>query len=186
MTGYSNLRERLQHDLRDAHSKLDDTISLFDLTVREGFIGFLRTQECALSQIPLQACREATRAAVEDLTARARTDLTAFGTMPLATSDVLSTHPQSEALDYVIGGSCLGSQVLKKRWQSASSSHQNVGAAYMNAPNYLSLWRDFCDKAKRSPAHSEHADRVVHDAAELFALFSRSAVRAHHEMKQYV
>ncbi|MCB1461160.1 MAG: hypothetical protein KDJ90_01745 [Nitratireductor sp.] len=180
-----NLRGRLQSELRSTHAGLDRVVSQFNLSSRAGIVGFLRMQEAALGQIPLGACNSATRRVVEDLATRARRDLDTLNIPTLILEKNFEGKPDRHALDYVIGGSRLGSQVLKRRWKSAAVSLGGVGTSYMTAPSHLGIWRDFCELASDFPSNTEHADTIVRDASVVFALFRHAADLAYEDIHNY-
>ena len=186
MKSPENLRQRLLRDLKSAHDDLDGLVSRFDLGENGGLKAFLLMHEAALKNIPLTHLGTAATTAVGDLLQRARLDLATLGVRPMVLDRPLNRNIQPLAVDYVIGGSRLGAEVLKRRWQASPTARSGSGTAYMNAPRHLDAWRSFCEDALTLAADTPYADNVVRDAADIFALFMTSAEKAYQETPQHV
>lgn len=174
MTPITTLRQRLLQDLRANHERLDEGVSRFDLATRSGLVGFLQMHEAALTGLVPRAPQGALREAMGDLPQRAAKDLVALEAPRLTVAAPQEIHPL--ALDYVICGSRLGATVLQKRWQAGGQAP--AGARYMAAPDYIDLWRAFCETARLAPGHGVEADAVLADAARLFDHYALCALRA--------
>lgn len=169
-----SLRARLRNDTRGAHDSLDHLVSQFDLATPLGLSCFLQMQSIALRSIAPHAAGAVTFGAVQDLLERAAADLSALGRPDQQTRMIAGPlHPF--AIDYVIAGSRLGTQVLRKRWQSASDAHVRQADAYFSAPSYIELWKSFCTSAQETYPSGPVADKVVHDADRLFGLYLECA-----------
>ncbi|TNJ48425.1 biliverdin-producing heme oxygenase [Phaeobacter sp. B1627] len=186
MNTHENLRLMLRHGLRTAHDALDASVSRFDLTEIDGMIAFLRVQEAALARLPMSQASGPTAAAIADLTERARADLQQRGVscLQIESPDLSRLHPL--AVDYVIGGSRLGAEVLQRRWASGRAAELGVGGQYMSAPRYIDIWRDFCASAADISGGTPLARRICGDASDLFALFETAADRSFEERQEYV
>ena len=176
----------LRHGLRTAHDALDASVSRFDLTGIDGTIVFLCLQGAALARCPISEASSATAAAIADLTARARADLHRRGVscLRMDTPNLSRLHPL--ALDYVIGGSRLGAEVLQRRWADGPAAELGIGDGYMSAPRYIEIWRDFCARAAEIPGDTALGHRICGNVSELFALFETAADRSFEETQAYV
>ena len=182
-----NLRRRLQRDLANQHSALDDLVSQFDLTDEQGMAGFLWMHFVALSNIKHTAPRADTKAMIQDLLKRIETDLDLIRVSKNmhAKCDIYECN-EPLAAEYVLGGSRLGAEVLKRRWQGSALAASGVGQAYMTAPRHLNVWRGFCEVAERMPAHSAQADRITLDAGRIFDFYTATALQAREVTHCYV
>lgn len=175
MIDSGNLRTRLRSDLTEVHATLDSQISAFDLRTRTGFASFLRIQHGGLSALHHAGAGDLTRDAIADLQDRARLDLLTLGVPPLTRAETLPGDLHPLAVDYVIAGSRLGSQLLHKRWLSSDDTAVRAASAYFSAPGHIDLWKAFCGRAAALPAEGPESDRILRHAAAIFALFGHHA-----------
>lgn len=177
-TEHSSLRTRLRSDTRVSHNDLDRKVSQFDLTTPFGFVSFLHMQSAALRSIAPRAERSDAKEGISDLLSRAESDLRAIGAShDVGTMDIGPLHPL--AIDYVIAGSRLGTQVLRKRWRATKDPNVRHADAYFSAPNYIEIWKSFCGASDRLSAVGEIADQIVGDADLIFKLYHTCAHAAH-------
>ncbi|MEL6957859.1 MAG: biliverdin-producing heme oxygenase [Pseudomonadota bacterium] len=165
----TSLRARLREDTRERHHALDQRVSSYDLTTPSGFMCFLTMQVTALRSIEPHAKDAASYNAIQDLRARAQADLHHFD-QPRPMGRAIKA-PSALAVDYMIGGSRLGTQVLKRRWQDARDPLVRKASAYFTAPSYIDLWQGFCATAERIPPYGAVADRIVNDVDDLFSFY---------------
>lgn len=163
----TNLRDRLRHDLSQAHQELDDLVSTFDLATYQGFAAFLLMHEAGFRAIGGSAVGR-DRSMVFDLQDRAARDLKTLGLAPLAGPQDIKADYAPEAVTYVAGGSRLGSKVLRKRWARSDDMRVRAAASYFAAPSYAATWREFVNVAGREPAQTDRASRIVTDAQRFF------------------
>ena len=84
------------------------------------------------------------------------------------------------AIAYVIGGSRLGSQVLKRRWSQSDCPKVKGANAYFSMPNEALYWQSVCkDLAKLAPG-DPRTDRIVGDTKTIFEMFAKTF---HHTMQ---
>ena len=127
-------------------------------------------QSAALRATLPRAQGAATRDCIVDLSARADSDLCTLGVSPVANVvEMPPLHPL--AIDYVIAGSRLGTQVLRQRWRAATDPAVRAAASYFSAPGYIDLWKSFCDTSGAMPAVGVIADRIVSDADRVLAMY---------------
>lgn len=173
------LRHRLRQDTVDAHVALDQAVSGFDLCTVGGLSGFLAMQAGALAHLQSQARAAQTGPLIDSLLQRVRQDQAALGCGPVpppsagAPDDI---HPV--AIDYVIAGSRLGSQVLARRWAAATDARVRRAKAYFAQAADTSAWRGFCRLAEQMPANSAEADLIVIDSRRLFVFYHACASAA--------
>ena len=172
---YPSLRARLRGDTYTYHKALDAEVSRFDLAKPGGLSSFLRMQASALRSVRPHVQASASFGAIEDLLERAESDLARLGTlgMPIALIDK-PLHPA--AVDYVVTGSRLGAQILRRKWQATDHPDVLLADAYFSAPSYLELWKSFCMLAASMSAHDGEADEVVGDACKVFRLYHECAL----------
>lgn len=174
-TPHSTLRLRLQTETRASHEDLDRTVSRFDLRTRDGFELFLQMQSVALRAIAPHAAQSTIAECIDDLLARAETDLRAIGAWAHRDAmEVGSLHPL--AIDYVIAGSRLGTKVLRTRWLDADDPDVRQADAYFSVPSYIELWKSFCETANAMPSAGDVADQIVCDADRIFKLYHMCAL----------
>ncbi|MEX0337627.1 MAG: biliverdin-producing heme oxygenase [Arenibacterium sp.] len=176
-----NLRARLRTDTQSSHAALDALVSGFDLATSKGLAGFMAMQAGALSKLaPLveHAQCEALIRHLRDLVAR---DLVTLKTRAVRVEPKWASTPHQVAIDYVIIGSRLGTQVLQKRWAASTDAQAQAADAYFSAPSFVELWRQFCDRNTGLPAIGPYADRIVSDANQVFDFYHACAVAAQHE-----
>ncbi|SFR05158.1 hypothetical protein [Poseidonocella sedimentorum] len=172
------LRNRLRRDLSASHGVLDERVSLFSLTDRRGFTGFLRMQQAALGRLQQAEAGGLTRALIPALLARTEADLAELNAAPLSPHPA-PLHPLDPlAVDYVIAGSRLGTVLLRARWAASENPDVQRAAQYFSAPDGLDIWRAVAETARAMPAETRQADRIVADAAALLTLYGDLAARA--------
>ena len=167
-----SLRDRLRADTRGPHEALDLRMSEFDLTSAEGLAGFLRVQHAALTALAPRATRAESAGAIVDLATRAARDLTVLGGTPPARAEIALPPLDPLAVDYIVAGSRLGGQVLRRRWQQSTDPVVRAADAYFSAPEHLDLWRGFVTRAGAMDGQGARAETVIDDALAIFALYS--------------
>ncbi len=165
-----SLRERLREDLQAVHDALDQKISTLDLTDRGEYRAFLAMTHMALSGIEAEG-GDATGLLDEMVRALAE-DLEALGDPASAPLAPVRVHPL--ALDYVLIGSRLGTQVLRKRWLAGADPQVKAADAYFSLPAQGAAWRALTDALGTMSGADRQAAEVVADARALFQRFSAS------------
>ena len=169
-----SLRARLRTDTRVSHERLDEEVSRFDLTTPGGLCRFLRMQSEALQALAALAVSANTKPVVCDLLERADQDLRRLGSLSLKRlCEIESLHPI--AVDYAIAGSRFGSQLLKKRWQTATNQQVRRADAYFSAASYIGMWTSFCNATEAMSSSGPLADQIVQDANWIFHLYLKCA-----------
>lgn len=157
-TGPEHARVELRFDnvFHDPHARLND---------------FLRVQQEAL----LALCRRAadnksllSREIIVDLLMRLFADV---GPGPTQGQAGQPLHPV--AIDYIVLGSRLGTEVIRRRLVKADPDI--AMPSYFLAPPVGPVWQRHCAGLDSMAARSPEADRIVADATEAFKIFDRAA-----------
>ena len=172
--GQDNLRARLRTDTRTSHEELDREVSSFDLTRPDGFACFLRMQATALNTLRGNIMSQASAEMVCDLLERAEADLRQLG-YPVDERQMKLDVVHPMAIDYVIAGSRLGTQILKKRWFSATDAKVRSAASYFCAPSYIEAWAAFRANAEKMPSTGPLADQIIRDTDRIFQIYRECA-----------
>ena len=197
-----SLRERLRQDGRQAHDRVDAAFADFDLTQPEGLGGFLEAHAIALDAMALARTPRDEDREIDprrpsydyeahsnpaELRRLVHSDLAALSDARQRTSacephtakagvrpnSLRECHPI--ASDYVLLGSRLGLQVLRRRWQASPYPSVLAAAAYISLPPVSRQWKALCHLLAAKPAEGCEADRVVADAIHIFYLFETAA-----------
>lgn len=164
------LRSRLREDLAPRHERLDACFSRFDLTTRPGLSGFLAAHRAAFAAIRPAPGGLTGQALLDRMIAALDTDLDRLGHESLPTLAPCRLS-QPMAQDYVLLGSRLGSQLLRRRWEAGRDPELHAAGSYLSLPPMAAEWRAFCLRASAQPGLGTEADRVIAEAGGLFDLF---------------
>ena len=175
---YQNLRARLRGDTRHCHAALDEQVTRLDQAGADGYARFLLLQWRLFAALEPVSQSAACAPVIRGLKQRAGMDLERLGRAADAPELPLVPHPL--AVDYLVSGSRLGTQVLRKRWLERGLPEVIYACEYLSAPSYTEYWRGFTARAEALPAEGAAADRVVEDATGLFGfclecIFAESA-----------
>ena len=189
-----SLRERLKRDGRRAHDRVDEAFAVFDLARPEGFQGFLQAHAVALQAIVPEGHQDSGSASHADpaylhrLVCRDLAALSAAlgqpaGASPTPKRGLAKTetrcaprprcHPV--AIDYVLLGSRLGLQVLRRRWQVSRDTAVLQASDYISLPSVSRPWAALCRRLAAQPGAGPEADRIVADALYIFEVFEEAA-----------
>ena len=166
----TSLRRRLRTDLADRHARLDAGFSRFDLTTRAGLTGFLAAHRAAFAAIDPAPGGLTGGPLLARMIAALDTDLDRLGQGPGPDLPVLRLR-RPMAQDYVLLGSRLGSQLLRRRWAAASDPDLRAAGAYLSLPAMTGDWQAFCTRTQALPGFGAVADETVCEAGRLFDLF---------------
>ena len=170
-----NLRDRLRQDTKVAHEMLDNTVSHYDLATASGLAGFLQMHAHALQYLLACPSDAACTPLMADLLERVRDDLTILDASPCDVSLPAPARLEGLAIDYVVAGSRLGTQVLKTRWEAASDPIVRKASHYFTAPKYIEYWQSFCETTGRILANDPFGQVVLRDAALIFDVYQTCA-----------
>ncbi len=170
----NSLRARLRADMWASHYDLDRKVSQFDLATRCGFVHFLLMKSVALSSvIPIpRGGRSVIKEGINELLARVAKYLRVIGAMDdVETAEIGPFHVL--AIDYLIAGSRLGTQLLRQRWLAAGDPNINQVSASFYSPGYIKVWKPFCAETNRTSAVGETADQIVTHGNLVFKFYHR-------------
>lgn len=118
-----------------------------------------------------------TRARIDTLAECIERDLATLG-HPAQPMDVPKDSPVDPlALDYVLEGSRLGTQVLKRRWAASTDPMVQRADAYFSLPTDAQRWRATCAALGDIAPGSPRATRITADTKALFEMFYQASLR---------
>lgn len=167
-----SLRYRLRSGASPAHDRLDARVTALDVATRRGVSSFLAMNHAAFAaMVKAGACgRRADAQVIVGLANAAEADLAQLGAAPVRVSCTRDFSPV--AVDYVVLGSRMGTEVLRRRWQVSTDPLVRRACGYFSQPGDARAWRAFRDELMAMPGEGETADRILDDVEHLFALFS--------------
>ena len=165
------LRERLRLDTRLWHEEVDRAYSGFDLRHPSSLAGFLRANLSALRSIDCHPGPQADAARLlrDEMATALEADLRHLGgPQPDAAVPV---RFDATAVLYVLLGSRIGTQVLRRRWLGSTDAAVLGAGRYFAMPQRTGDWRDLCVRLAGASAHDPAAETIVRDACDLFGLY---------------
>lgn len=167
-----SFREVLKHETHSHHARVDDALSALNLAQPADLARFLSIHQlCFQAMIPVAAEGSKTWAYLTEMDARIATDLAQLA-QPRTTEtldDLAETDPL--ALDYMIEGSRLGSQILKRRWTASEDKCVQAANAYFTLKPTQGRWRQVCDELAAIATPSARASKITADTRGLFDMF---------------
>lgn len=169
-----NLRDDLRHATGPAHLRLDTRIMELEVATRSGLVTFLRGSASALQtlapvldSVPLPSCTPLRDAIAEDLSyLGVQPDPPPAGGLYLDANGALGAY-------YVIAGSRLGAQVLK-RHHAKSTDPSILGAdRYLTAPTGLGMWKALLYQLTEMNSKTNGA-AVIAGALDAFDVYVRA------------
>lgn len=166
----TSLRDRLRASTAPRHERVDRAYSSLDLRRTDDLRTFFRAQLWVLDSI--RCCPGPHAAEADDLRSRLaqslRRDLRVLDSPPAVTFEQSGLH--ATAMLYLLLGSSLGTQVLRRRWQEATDPAVAAAGQYLGLTVPRIEWRRLCEELARTKADGAEADRIVHDASRMFDL----------------
>jgi len=166
----TSLRDRLRASTAFRHERADRAYSSLDLRRTDGLRTFLRAQLWVLDSI--RCCSGPHAAEAEDLRSRMaqslRRDLRVLDSTPAVVSGQCRLN--ATAMLYLLLGSSLGTQILRRRWQEAADPAVAAAGQYLGLCVPQKAWGRLCEELARLGAEGAEADRIVHDASRIFDL----------------
>jgi len=165
-----SLRDRLRGETAPWHERVDRAYSTLDLRRAADFETFLGAQMAVLRAIQCRpGCRaEDAEPLRADMIAALTADLRDLGRGPVPSG---ATHQfDATAVLYILLGSRMGTQVLRRRWLEATDPAVASAGRYLGLATPASTWRAFCAELMQAPGQGAEADRIVGDACRLFDL----------------
>ena len=161
------LRRRLREETRAEHDRLDAAFGALDLSDTADYGVFLLAHHAAHDLIEPRI-----RPAPPRLDALRR-DLDILGLTPVSGF----THPSLDSahpagLSYVVAGSYLGGQVLKRAWQASPNRKLHAAGHYFALPGLKDHWQAVLKVLKEMDP--EQHDDVLEGARTAFMCFERA------------
>ena len=165
-----SLRDRLRADTALSHDCVDRAYSALDLTQPDDLRTFLRTQWLVLSRMSCRPGRHSSVAAAlgSRMADALRADLGVLGATPVGAGSQRPLH--ATAVLYMLLGSSLGTQVLRRRWLGTSDPAVAAAGRYLGLAAPQGAWPTLCEELAEHPSQGTEADRIVWDARALFDL----------------
>lgn len=170
----SLLRQHLREGTRAAHDRVDAVMGSFDLTSRDGLAGFLDAQLRALENLALSPPPYGLPPVT--LGTLLAADLETLGFRPVP-SVPPAAGDEDAALGayYVVAGSRLGAQILRKRWRQASDPRVLAAGRFLSDDSMLIGWKEFNELLSRD--HGIEPDAVLGGALDAFGRFEAAGRR---------
>ena len=178
----SPVRTLLREATASAHGRVDDAFTRLNLGRRNDYRRFLAAHASVI--LPLEALAGQAGAAqvLQDWPSRRRTgalrdDLAAFGLQPPSLS-LLGSHGGPAwvlGVLYVLEGSRLGAQVLRRRVLAGPDAECGAATAYLSHGMGQALWPSFLTQLEASPYAKGDTGPVIEGAHDAFAAFERAA-----------
>lgn len=185
-----SLRERLKNETRENHERAETNLAcLMSPTlskeqyarVLHGMHAFHSWFENSLEQLPENYSAKEFYLTNRRKLEKVKTDLSKLGVLPPRQSLDFNLRSQQElnaglwGMLYVIEGSTLGAQVIKKNLESVLGLSEDSGASYFSGYGVENgkMWQQFL-KAMDNDSTREKPDVVVAAADQAFDLIDRS------------
>lgn len=157
---------------------LDRVAGALDVASKAGLTRFLIMQRIMLGTLSRHGLGDLAKGTIAELALRAKFDLHRLSArLPfqpnLLSSDLADLH--REAVDYVVLGSRIGAEHLKRRWTTSQDPEVQAARSFMTASTDTGLWRACVRDLQGKAAQGAHANRVVDDARRLFSGFAQTA-----------
>lgn len=167
-----DFREELRARTREDHDRVDMAMSGLDLTTQSGLSTFLGVHYACFSDM-MQTSWPGSDVwqSLNLMTSAIETDLAQLdqpGIVQLG-GDLEPVDPL--ALDYIIEGSRLGTQVLRRRWSASRDPVVTSASAYFTLPGEPGKWRSVCAELSEVDARSPRARDIIDGTRRIFALF---------------
>jgi heme oxygenase len=177
----AGIRNKLKAATAAAHHRIDERLSVLDLTDTAHYRRFLQANASAL--LPLETALEQAGVAAmfEDWASRARSAAITADLRRLGTTAV-PLPPPAEPLDrcgmlgtlYVLEGSRLGAAYLVRIVAASSDPRVRAATHYLRHGAGQGLWRGFLARLEREPLSGEDEHRVIVSAQQAFAMFAKA------------
>jgi heme oxygenase len=177
----AGIRNKLKAATAAAHHRIDERLSVLDLTDTEHYRRFLQANAAAL--LPLETALEQAGVAAmfEDWASRARSAAITADLGRLGTTAV-PLPPPAEPLDrcgmlgtlYVLEGSRLGAAYLVRIVAASPDPRVRAATHYLRHGASQGLWRSFLARLEREAFSAEDEHRMIVSAQQAFAMFAKA------------
>lgn len=167
-----DFRWQLKLDCRAEHARLDALMSGLDLTEADDLSQFLETHLIAFRAMNVHMVDQSVSALITALD----TDLTTLGhpTSEQDGLDMTAFHPLAGR--YIVSGSRLGTQVLRKRWAASNTLRVRSASQYFSQDANPREWQAVCADLARIEIGSAEATQITLDVRRIFEGFSDAFV----------
>lgn len=170
-----DFRHALRMATQDDHKKAENSFNDFLSAPAAHLRPFLTAQFLALSSLRNNGddgTSPTCLAVLDDALVRLRADLCA----PRGSSRVSVISLDPIAIDYLVLGSRLGVEVLRRRW-IAEFRQESLPADFSQPEGNPAkqLWKDLCERLALIDPSSDQARRIILDSQSGYALFAQSA-----------
>lgn len=171
-----DFRFALREGAREAHDCVDALFSQLDFQHRQDYQRFLLIHAASFGVLGHYADRHClTQDLLARMNAQLKADLAGFPASAFTPgAPVLAQAPDPLAIDYVVCGSRLGSQLLSRRWLQSRDAVVRAAGGYLNLPHNPELWRTVCAALSALAPDGRRAARIVRDVRAVFGLFIES------------
>ena len=168
----TNIRFRLKQETQAKHDELDRQISALELANAEHYALFLSLHRVCFEELARAVgCEGSGHAQLSDLAKHLAADASALAIeLPSVEAPSLGSV-DSLAARYVLGGSRLGSKILRSRWATASDERIARAGSYLSLPYSTDEWRLVCAELAALPPGGRRARCVESDTMRIFDLF---------------
>ncbi len=178
----SPIRSILREATASAHSRVDDAFTRLNLGQRNDYRRFLTTHASVILPLEALAGQAGAGQVLEDWPSRRRTgalqdDLAALGLQqpPLLLLGLHRGPAWVLGVLYVLEGSRLGAQVLRRRVLAGLDAECCAATAYLSHGMGQALWPSFLMQLEASPYATGDAGPVIEGAHDAFTAFERAA-----------
>ncbi len=164
-------RWALRRETHEDHKRIDTLVSTIDVADPLGLAQFIEVHlTCFDAMRRSSPAGGALRSNLGELVELAKADLATLAATPDRRNFELR-DVDALALEYMLEGSRLGTQVLKARWMLTDHALVLQAHAYFSAPRQPERWQKLCARLSSIPTDSPRAVRVIHDTKRLFRMF---------------
>jgi heme oxygenase (biliverdin-IX-beta and delta-forming) len=181
------IRSLLREATASAHGRVDDAFTRLNLGRRNDYRRFLAAHASVILPLEALAGHAGAGQVLEDWPGRCRSgallnDLAALDLqppppLPLGSGGIVSYGGPAWVLGvlYVLEGSRLGAQVLRRRVLAGPDAECRAATAYLSHGMGQALWPSFLAQLVASPYAKGDTGPVIEGARDAFAAFERAA-----------
>ncbi|UWR23314.1 hypothetical protein [Sulfitobacter sp. S190] len=165
-------RWTLRRDTQADHDAVDQLISAWDLQSQHGLAQFFRLHLICFKAMATTSGDPRLPVMIDALSA----DLAVLrDAQDLEQMACPKAHPL--AVDYILAGSRLGTQMLRKSWIAATDAQVRQAEQYFSIPPAPAEWQQTCAALDEIAPNSDEARVITHDSRALFGLFKTAYAR---------
>ncbi|WP_095588255.1 biliverdin-producing heme oxygenase [Actibacterium ureilyticum] len=171
-----DFRKALKDATQPDHERVDRLLSAFDIATRDGFASFLAVhRRCYLAMLRAAAPGGTASNSLDGMLADIEIDLATLNAPHDVDPAPVAKQVDALALDYLIEGSRLGTQVLKRAWAGSRDPIVQEARAYFTTAPISGRWAEVCRALSEIPADSPRAETIIRDTKRLFGMFHDEA-----------